>query len=455
MKTPFLTRRQLLAAAGGGIGSLALADLLRADGLLEPSPRHFEPRARAVIWLFMEGGPSAMDTFDPKPELTRRHGQQPKHANEVFFGNPGPLFKSPFKFRQHGESGTWICEHYPQLARHADDLAIIKSMHCESANHSPALFQMNTGIIRPGFPSAGSWINYGLGTENKNLPGFVVMQNEGGTKGGPINWSSGFLPASFQGTPFRTSGASLLNLDRPENVTARQQRQRLDLATSLNHKHLEQNPGERQLAARIRSYELAFQMQTTAKEAVDLSQESELTLRQYGIDHKRTARFGRKCLLARRLVERGVRFIQVYSDDEWDAHAGLEKNHRENCLATDAPIAALMSDLKARGLLDSTLIVWGGEFGRMPISQQGNGRDHNPHGFLVWMAGGGIKGGTHYGETDEIGYKAAQDPVSIHDLHATILHLLGLDHERLTYRHNGRDYRLTDVAGHVLSQIIA
>lgn len=449
------TRRQLLSLTGCGLGSLALADLLDADGVINAARPHFAPKAKSVIWLFMEGGPSAMDTFDPKPALDRGHGMQPSESIEVFFGNPGPLMKSPFSFQQFGESGTWVCEHLPNTARHVDDMALIKSVRCESPNHAPAMFQMNTGLPRSGFPSAGAWINYGLGSVNENLPGFVVMQNDKGSKGGPVNWSSGFLPAAFQGTPFRTSGSPLLNLDRPSDVSAQQQRRTLDLVASLNSEHLRRHAEEADLSARIRSYELAFQMQSEAKEAVDLTRESTATLEEYGLNQKPTQGFGRKCLLARRLIERGVRFVQVYSDGEWDAHGGLKANHRDNCRATDQPIAALLSDLKQRGLLESTLVVWGGEFGRMPISQRGSGRDHNPHGFLMWMAGGGIRGGVHHGSTDEIGYRAADDPVSVHDIHATVLHLLGLDHERLTYLHNGRKYRLTDVAGTVIRTVLA
>ncbi len=452
---PLFDRRELLAAAGCGLGTLALADLLQADGVIDSQDPHFAPKAKSIIWLFMEGGPSAMDTFDPKPELDRGHGKQPRESIDVFFGNPGPLMRSPFSFKQFGNSGTWVCEHLPNISRHVDDLALIKSVHCETPNHAPAMFQMNTGIPRSGFPSAGAWINYGLGSTNSNLPGFVVMQNDNGSKGGPMNWSNGFLPAAFQGTSFRTSGSPLLNLDRPSDVSAPQQRRTLDFVASLNRAHLRQHPDESDLSARIRSYELAFQMQSEAKEAVDLTQETPTTLDQYGLNHESTKGFGRKCLLARRLVERGVRFVQVYSDGEWDAHGGLEKNHSDNCRATDQPIAALLGDLKQRGLLDSTLVVWGGEFGRMPISQRGSGRDHNPNGFLMWMAGGGIKGGTHYGETDEIGYRAEENPVSVHDIHATILHLLGLDHKRLTYLHNGRRYRLTDVAGNVIRPILS
>ncbi|MEL6898477.1 MAG: DUF1501 domain-containing protein, partial [Planctomycetota bacterium] len=368
-----LSRRRLLASAGGGLGSLALADLLQAEDADRPQP-HFAPKAKSVIWLFMEGGPSAMDTFDPKPELERGHGKQPKDAIDVFFGNPGPLMKSPFKFQQYGESGTWVCEHMPHVAQHVDDLALIKSVHCDTPNHAPALFQMNTGLPRVGFPSAGSWINYGLSTENRNLPGFVVMQNDRGTKGGPLNWSSGFLPAAFQGTPFRTSGSPLLNLDRTKDVAFSQQRRTLDFLSALNEAHAARHPFEANLDARIESYELAFQMQAEAKEAVDLGREPANTLSSYGIDKETTRGFGRKCLLARRLIERGVRFVQAYCDGEWDAHGGLAGNHRDNCRATDQPIAALLADLKQRGLLETTLVIWGGEFGRMPISQRGSGR---------------------------------------------------------------------------------
>jgi hypothetical protein len=306
-----------------------------------------------------------------------------------------------------------------------------------------------------GFPSVGSWVTYGLGSENRNLPGFVVLGGNGGAKGGPLNWGSGFLPSAYQGTLFRASGRPILNLNRPEEVTPERQRAMLDVAGELNRRHLEERGGDGELDARIQSFELAYRMQAEALDLVDTSKESAETKALYGLDQAVSRPFGEKCLLARRLVEKGVRFVQVYTNGEWDAHDSVKKNHDARCAETDVPIAGLLRDLKRRGLLETTLVIWGGEFGRMPVSEKGQGRDHNPHGFLVWMAGGGVKGGSSHGETDEIGYKAAADPVSVHDLHATILHLLGLDHKRLTYLHNGRRFRLTDVSGTVLKKILA
>ncbi len=402
----------------------------------------------------MEGGPSGFDLFDPKPELTARAGQRVEGV-ETHFGNPGPLLASPFKFQQYGQSGAWVCEKYQALAQHVDELAFIKSVYAESPNHAPAMYQMNTGLVRPGFPSTGAWVTYGLGSENQDLPGFVVLPSDVG-KGGANNWAAGFLPAGYHGTLLRTSGSPILNLQRPAGLTDGEQRAMLDLAAKLNAEHLERHPGEADLLARIQSFELAYRMQLAAPAATRLSDEPESIHKQYGLDRGgSTARFGAKCLLARRLVERGVRFVQVYSNDEWDAHGDIAANHTDRCADTDVPIAGLLADLKQRGLLDSTLIVWGGEFGRMPVSEQGKGRDHNPHGFVMWMAGGGVRGGASYGETDEIGLRAAVDRVSVHDIHATILHLLGIDHERLTYKHNGRLYRLTDVEGTVLHKILA
>jgi hypothetical protein len=314
---------------------------------------------------------------------------------------------------------------------------------------------MNTGLPRPGFPSAGSWITYGLGSENRNLPGYVVLGNTDGVKGGPLSWGAGYLPAAYQGTLFRSQGNPILNLDRPRGVSRECQRAQLDLMQRLNGEHLAGHEGEAELLARIQSFELAYRMQAEAREVLDLSKEPAETRALYGIDQPQSRSVGTKCLMARRLVESGVRFVQVYSDGEWDAHNNLTKNHTEHCAATDTPIDGLLTDLKRRGLWDSTLVIWGGEFGRMPVSQNGDGRDHNPHGFLVWMAGAGIKPGVSYGETDEFGWKSVVDPVSVHDLHATMLHLLGIDHKRLTYLHNGRRFRLTDVAGEVLTKILA
>jgi hypothetical protein len=459
-------RRDFLARTGSGFGMLALAGLLKKDQLLGESakdaplnplaPRagHYRPRAKAVIWLFMEGGPSGFDLFDPKPELQRRHGQRVQNI-QTFFGNPGPLLKSPFAFKQYGQSGAWVSEVYPQLARHVDDLAFIKSCYAESNNHAPAMFQMNTGMTRAGFPSAGSWVTYGLGTDNQNLPGYVVLGNQRGSKGGPLNWSNGFLPSTFQGTPFRPGTHPILNLSRPGDVTQSDQRAQIDLLAGLNRLHESSHPGEPDLLARIENYELAFRMQREAGAIVDLSGESQATRHLYGLDQPKAAAFGTKCLLARRLVESGVRFVQVYCDEEWDAHGDIAGNHRDMAAQTDHGIHGLLTDLKSRGLWDDVLIVWGGEFGRMPVSEGGKGRDHNPHGFCVWFAGAGIRGGVSHGATDEVGYEAVQDRVSIHDLHATILHLLGLNHERLTYHHNGRNFRLTDVSGELISPILA
>ncbi len=459
---PIGDRRQFLQRAGAGLGMLALADLLGdresragdepADPLA-PKPTHIPARAKSVIWLMMEGGPSAVDLFDPKPELDRQDGK--RIDIDVFNGNPGPLMKSPFGFRRHGQSGAWVCDKYPGVAKHVDDFAFIKSCYTESNNHVPALYQINTGIPRPGFPCAGAWVTYGLGSENRNLPGFVVLGNNQGVKGGPLNWGAGFLPTTYQGTLFRSEGSPVINLKRPEGVDAGDQRAQLDLMARLNDEHLRDHEGEADLVARVQSFELAYRMQMEATDLVDLGAESTATRTSYGLDNPASRSFGSKCLLARRLVERGVRFVQVYSDGEWDAHANLPSNHAQHCGATDGPIDGLLTDLKRRGLFDSTLVIWGGEFGRMPVSQGNKGRDHNPHGFLVWMAGAGIKGGVSHGETDEIGYKAAVDPVSVNDLHATMLHLLGLDHKRLTHFHNGRRFRLTDVAGNVLTRILA
>jgi hypothetical protein len=459
------TRRQFLARAGGGLGLLALGDLLQTsaataadqrspDTLLANHLPHFAPQAKSVIWLFMEGAPSAVDLFDPKPELEKGHGKQ--ITIDVFNGNPGPLMKSPFKFKQYGECGAWVCEKYKHVAQHVDEIAFVKSCFTESNDHVPALYQMNSGVARAGLPTAGAWITYGLGSENQNLPGFIVLGGTKGIKGGPLNWTAGFLPTGFQGTLFRAQGSPILNLDRPPQVTREDQRSQLDLLATLNRQHLSTHAGEPDLTSRIESFELAYRMQAEAQNLVDFSQETAETQQLYGINENTTRSFGSKCLMARRLVERGVRFVQVYSDgDSWDAHNNLAANHGGHCAATDRPIHALLSDLKRRGLFDSTLVIWGGEFGRMPVSQGGTGRDHNPRGFLVWMAGAGINGGVSYGETDEIGYRAAVDPVTVHDLHATMLHVLGVDHKRFTYLHNGRRYRLTDVAGNVLTKILA
>ena len=463
-----LSRREWLCRAGAGAGMIGLANLMSEQNLLAepptndlpdpitslaPRPGHFPAKVKSVIWLFMEGAPSSVDMFDPKPELDKRDGDTTDI--QAFFGNPGPLMKSPFSFQQHGESGQWVCDKYTHVAKHVDKMAFIKSCYSESNDHVPAIYQINSGLPRPGFPTAGAWVTYGLGSENQNLPGYVVMGNTQGAKGGPHNWGAGFLPSTFQGTLFRSQGAPVLNLKRQPQITKQDQVAQLDLMAKLNDEHMRRHTRDAEFANRMQSFELAFRMQKEATEVVDLSRETKATQQLYGIDNPRSKSFGSKCLMARRLVESGVRFVQVYSDGEWDAHDNLEENHTHHCAATDVPVAGLLSDLEQRGLLDSTLVIWGGEFGRMPISQNGKGRDHNPKGFMQWMAGAGIKGGVSYGETDEIGYEAVENPVSVNDLHATILHLLGLDHERLTYFHNGRSYRLTDVAGKVIQEILA
>ena len=380
---------------------------------------------------------------------------------DTFGGAPGGLMPSFWDFKKYGESGIEISELFPHVASQADELAVIRSMHAISNDHGPALYQMNTGTVLAGHPSVGSWITYGLGTENKNLPGFVVFTDyRGGPINGAPNWGNGYMPASYQGTQFRSIGDPIVDLQPPEGVSPERQRRWLDLLGDLNKKHLETNPLDAELAARISSYELAYLMQSHAVDAIDIGKESTATRKLYGLDEKVTSYFGKQTLMARRLVERGVRFVQIYSgggnfDPTWDAHLRLKKNHELHAAETDQPIAGLIQDLKSCGLFDSTLIIWHGEFGRMPISQQLDGRDHNPSGFTVWMAGGGIKGGTVVGATDEFGYKAVENRKSIYDLHATILHRLGLDHEKLTYQHNGRDMRLTDVHGNVIREILA
>jgi hypothetical protein len=438
--------QKLLAAPQAEPASEPITSLL-------PRPGHFAAKATSVIWLFMEGAPSAVDMFDRKPELDKRDGQTTDI--QAFFGNPGPLMKSPFSFKQYGECGQWVCDKYTHVAQHVDKMAFIKSCYSESNDHVPAIYQINSGLPRPGFPTAGAWVTYGLGSENQNLPGYIVMGNTQGAKGGPHNWGAGFLPSTFQGTLFRSQGAPVLNLNRQPTITKEDQRAQLDLMARLNDEHLRRHSHDAEFANRMQSFELAFRMQKEATEVVDLSRETQAMHELYGINNPASKSFGSKCLMARRLIESGVRFVQVYSDGEWDAHDNLEENHTHHCAATDVPVAGLLTDLEARGLLDSTLVIWGAEFGRMPISQNGKGRDHNPKGFLQWMAGAGIKGGVRYGETDEIGYEAVENRVSVNDLHATILHLLGLDHERLTYFHNGRSYRLTDVAGEVIREILS
>ncbi len=466
-----LSRRRFLWELGGGIAGLALCDLLRLENLLASSaplespllPRkpHFPPKAKAVISLFMNGGTSHLDTFDPKPELTKRHLEAPPPSLNIqtFFPNPGTFLMSPFSFKKYGQSGIEVSELFAHTAECIDDIAVVRSIQALSNNHTPAILQMMTGFIQPGRPSVGSWTIYGLGSESQNLPAFVVLLDSmGGPLGAAQNWSAGFLPGIYQGTPFRNHGDPIVDLASPKYVEPEHQRSRLDFIKTLNEFHAQQNPAEPELSARIASYELAFRMQSQAPEIVDLSKETETTRKLYGMDDPICEHFGRNCLLARRLVEKGVRFVQLFGggnagDDSWDAHANLEKNHRKRAAAVDKPIRGLLLDLKARGLLDSTLVVWHSEFGRLPISQSVSGRDHSPYGFSVWLAGGGVKGGQVIGATDDFGYRAAVDPHPINDLHATILHMLGLEHTRLTYFHNGRMHRLTDVAGAVIPQL--
>lgn len=477
----FVSRRDFLFRAGEGISGVALAAMLQQEGLLAaggacdaegvvsptaPQEPHFKPRAKAVISLFMSGGVSHVDTFDHKPMLAKHHGQPltGKGRVRVRQGYPGPLMRSPFEFQRHGDSGKLVSNLFPHMGSMVDDLAFVHSCQGRSNDHVLAHYEWNTGSVLMGHPSVGSWVTYGLGSENQSLPGFVVVyDHRGGPFSGPSNWSSGYLPATYQGTVFRSQGDPILDLRPPSKlVSPEQQRARLDHLAKLNHEHAKRHPGSSELAARIASYELAYRMQGCAPEAVDISQESEETKRLYGMDEPATEPFGRQCLLARRLVERGVRFVQLYSGalrqqniDTWDAHSNLVENHTLHAGEVDKPIAGLIKDLKRTGLFDETLVVWHSEFGRMPISQRGVGRDHNPHAMTAWMAGAGIRGGQSIGATDEFGYKAAEQVLTYHDIHATMLHLLGIDHTRLTYFFNGRHMRLTDVHGDPIPQIVS
>jgi hypothetical protein len=478
----FASRRAFLQRTGSGMGMLALAGLLAENGLLAAEstgaadrslnpmasrPPHFPAKAKSVIWLFMNGGPSHVDTWEYKPELEKRDGHDLPgfDKNTGFFTDQvGGLMKSPFSFARHGQSGAWVSGIFPNLAKHVDDMAFIHSCFTETNNHSPALFEINTGMSRMGFPCLGSWVTYGLGSENQNLPGFVVMYDtlgRGLPKGHAQNWGTGFLPGVYQGTALNAQGAPIDNLNRVPVIDDSEQRAQLDLLTKLNTLESRQNPGEAALAARIEAFELAYRMQMAAPDALNVDGESAATKALYGLDDPKCGHYARQCLTARRLVERGVRFVQIYSggmenERSWDGHQDIKSNHAGFAQETDQPIAALLTDLKSRGLLDSTLVIWNGEFGRLPIVQKGGtGRDHNPHAFTTWMTGGGVKGGVHHGQTDEFGFKAVENRVSVNDLHATILHLLGLEHTKLTYRYNGRDFRLTDVAGNVVQEILS
>jgi len=466
------SRRDFLLRAGAGFGWLALHSLMEQEcraaappsrNPMMPRPGHFQAKAKSVIWLFMEGGPSHVDLFDPKPELTRLAGQPlpPSFKRPVTaMGRTAhsPLLASKRKFQQYGQSGIWVSDWYPEIATCVDDIAVIRSCHANGLNHVGSVCQMNTGSILAGRPSLGAWALYGLGSENQNLPGYVVLQDyPEEVSGGNRNWGTGFMPATYQGTRFREGDSPILYLTPERSVDPALQRAKLDLIQQLNQKHRETRKEDDELEARIASYELAYRMQAAAPEAVDLSRETVETKKLYGLDQKDTERMGRNCLLARRLVERGVRFVQVYcgAGSKWDAHSDVESNHGKMCRESDRPIAGLLKDLKRRGLLQSTLVIWGGEFGRTPMSESGNGRDHNPYGFTIWMAGGGIKPGVVHGSTDELGLYAVDNREHVHDLHATILHLMGLDHKRLIYPHNGRDERATVNGGKVIHDVLA
>jgi hypothetical protein len=472
VSSPLMSRRSLLKSAGGGFGALALAGLLGEEtkaasfGVSKPDPRdplapripHFAARAKRVIFLFMHGGPSQMDTFDYKPLLARDHGKPLPFAKpRVVSAETGNLLASPFKFKQYGESGMYVSEVFPQLAKQVDDLCMIHSMHGSNSRHGGALLELHTGSDTFIRPSMGSWITYGLGTENQNLPGYITICPNL-SHGGVNNWSSAFLPAVYQGTPIGNTGISsaqakipFITASAPQSL----QRLELDLVQAMNRDHLEASGSDQALEGRIASFELAFRMQATAPEIQEIDAETPATLKLYGLDQAHTSEFGRQCLMARRFIERGVRFVQVSHSYKWDQHGGLKKDVAQNALEVDQPIAGLIQDLKARGLLEDTLVLWGGEFGRTSTSQGDDGRDHNPHGYTMWMAGAGVKPGMIHGKTDEYGYYSVENKVHVHDLHATILHILGLDHTKLTYRHAGRDFRLTDVHGEVVSDILA
>ena len=467
-----VTRREMLQMCGTGFGMLGLSGLMadeaNAAGAsvganpLAVRPPMFTPRATRVIFLFMSGGPSHVDTFDPKPRLTAEMGKPLPFAKpSLERTKTGNLLGSPFKFSKHGQSGIEVSELFPQVANHVDDLCVIRSMVADNINHNGACLQMNTGEQAFSRPSLGSWLTYGLGSENQNLPGFVVISPAQPAQGAPL-WSSSFLPAAYQGTLVSDLKNPITNLSNPE-LSLAAQRDQLDVLKQLNQMHVDGRQQDSQLNARIAAFELAFRMQREAPEAFDVDTESEQTKKLYGLADKTTETFGRQCLLARRLVERGVRFVQVYhtqtvkraSCQLWDQHGGLRTELPANCAATDVPIAGLLQDLKARGLLEDTLVVWGGEFGRTPTAESNDGREHHPFGFTMWLAGGGVKRGISYGATDEFGWHATENRVHVHDLHATILHLMGIDHTKQTFFYGGRNYRLTDVYGTVVKDIIA
>lgn len=456
------SRRDFLHTAGCGLGAVALAALLGDRATAAPAALpHRAAKAKNVIFLFMEGGPSHLDTFDYKPLLNKLAGQ-PLPAS---FGSPltaagegkSPLLECKRTWRQHGQGGLWISDWFTEVASHADDLAVIRSCASSGINHAGGVCSMNTGSIFGGRPSLGAWASYGLGTDNQNLPSFVVIKDSEATVvNGVRNWGSGFMPAVYQGVEFNSDGTPIKYLDNLKGVDRQRQRDRLDFLGGLNRQFNATRASNTELDARIRSFELAYQMQAEAPNAVDLRKETEATKKLYGMDEKETATFGRNCLLARRLVENGVRFVQLYSGagSKWDSHDGIEAKHSRLCRSVDKPIAGLLTDLKARGLLDETLVIWGGEFGRTPMSEKGDGRDHNPTGFTMWMAGGGVQGGRTYGATDDLGLHAVEDRLHVHDLHATILHLLGIDHTRLIYNHMGRPERIDQNEGHPFTKLL-
>ena len=462
-------RRNVLRAAAQGFGAVALESMLQKEAAaaarlnpLAAKPQHFPAKAKSVIFLFMVGAPSQMDTFDPKPDLKKFEGKPLPESLRVtsqFSDGTTPVLSSPWEFKNYGRSGLPVSSLFPNVAQCVDDICFVRSFYTESAVHAPAMYQVHSGRILMGFPSMGSWITYGLGSESENLPAYVVMpQPEGTPEGGTPCWGSAFLPAVYQGTLFRPGPTPIMHLKPPAGMSDNRQRATLDLLQKMNE--MDTAAEDAEMSARIASYELAFRMQRHAPEAVDLTKETEATRKLYGMDAARTREFGTRCLMARRLVERGVRFVQLYSGGgpvsiQWDAHKDLKENHEKMCGLTDQPVAALLKDLKGRGLLDSTLVIWGSEFGRLPNSQSGNGRDHNPHGYTMWFAGGGVKGGQIIGATDDFGLFAAGDRYHMRDFHATILQALGLDQNRLFYLHNGRNEKLTDFGGTAIKQVFA
>ncbi len=462
------TRRDFLEKVGCGFGSVALSSLLTnslsaamtSSQSGTPGPHH-KGTAKSVIFLFMEGGPSHLDTFDPKPLLNELAGQQlPESFGEVITAmgeSRSPLLESKRQWKQHGESGLWVSDWLPHTATCVDDIAVIRSCWAEGINHSSGVCQMNTCSILGGRPSLGSWVSYGLGTENENLPAFVVMQdNKSSVVNGPRNWGAGFMPAVYQGIRLQESSQPIPNLNTPEGISDAQQMGKLNYLHALNENFASKHPEQSELEARIASYELAFRMQAEAPEIVDLSKETEETKTLYGMDEKETETFGRLCLLSRRMVESGVRFVQLYhgAGSKWDSHDNIEAKHSSLCRSMDKPVAGLLKDLKRRGMLDDTLVIWGGEFGRTPMSEKGDGRDHNPTGFTMWMAGGGVKGGQTIGTTDELGLRAIEDRMHVHDIHASILHLLGLDNMKLTYPYKGRPERPTINEGAFMPKLV-